>query len=479
METNEKLKKIKKKMIIESILNSLLNGFIFGILVTILLTLILYLIGFKNILVSIIIMLVLSLALSSYFYFSRFRPTLKKVARRIDQLGLQERVITSIEYEEDEGLLARLLKEDTNEKLDTFKMELVKLKINKKVMIAVISSIVVFIGILFIPARSFSNILTPGDSVSEDLPSESESEEKNEDEIIDDLLDEIRDIIDKSEIDEELKDQLNEKVDQLEEDLKDENLSLEEKIDMIEKTKEEIEDIIENALAKYDLGTALSRQDETKTLGIAIKKKDLDGVDTSLDQLKNLLATLDDEAFADKINQYQQALQTALDIATNEKNEALIAAVEKFKESLKDANRENIDEIIETAKQEIKEALIEYPEDGQKDKEDLESTEEEISDAMQDALDQLKDKLDQDSQDEKDEDSDSEDGDENGDSDDESNPPPYTPDDPLQSEPIIDGNTPYLEVYDEYYDQIMEMLSSGDIPDEMREIVEKYLAMLK
>ena len=59
---------------------------------------------------------------------------------------------------------------------------------------------------------------------------------------------------------------------------------------------------------------------------------------------------------------------------------------------------------------------------------------------------------------------------------------PSVPDNPLDSEPIIDGKTPYLEEYDKYADIIKELLSSyegQEIPEDVRKIIEDYLELLQ
>ena len=49
----------------------------------------------------------------------------------------------------------------------------------------------------------------------------------------------------------------------------------------------------------------------------------------------------------------------------------------------------------------------------------------------------------------------------------------------LDSETVIDGQTPYLDVFEEYYDEIVEYLENNEVPDDLREVIEKYLEMIK
>jgi hypothetical protein len=50
-------------------------------------------------------------------YLIFFRPTIKSNARRIDRLGLEERMITMVELEGDESILSRLQREDAQKRL--------------------------------------------------------------------------------------------------------------------------------------------------------------------------------------------------------------------------------------------------------------------------------------------------------------------------------------------------------------------------
>ena len=51
-------------------------------------------------------------AATAILYFTKFRPTVKSNSRRIDSLGLEERAITMIEYQNDDSVMARLQRQD-------------------------------------------------------------------------------------------------------------------------------------------------------------------------------------------------------------------------------------------------------------------------------------------------------------------------------------------------------------------------------
>ena len=67
------------------------------------------------------------------FYYAKFKPTAVSNARRIDGLGLEERLVTMVEYEADESDIARIQREDAKEKLSAFSPANIKLKLSKAI----------------------------------------------------------------------------------------------------------------------------------------------------------------------------------------------------------------------------------------------------------------------------------------------------------------------------------------------------------
>lgn len=61
-------------------------------------------------------------------YYTRYRITLKEVASRIDELGLQERVITALELEGDNSYIAQRQREDTLKSLQSVDAKAVKIR---------------------------------------------------------------------------------------------------------------------------------------------------------------------------------------------------------------------------------------------------------------------------------------------------------------------------------------------------------------
>ena len=69
--------------------------------------------------------------------------------------------------------------------------------------------------------------------------------------------------------------------------------------------------------------------------------------------------------------------------------------------------------------------------------------------------------------------SDSSDSDPNKDPQDGSNTPPLD-----SSGNIIDGATDYRDIYEQYYEEIMQILNSGELTEEMKEFLKTYFDSL-
>lgn len=73
-------------------------------------------------------------ALPLFFVF-KFKPTAMSNARRIDRLGLDERLITMVEFENDDSYIAKAQREDAVARLNEFDPARIKLKIPAKILI--------------------------------------------------------------------------------------------------------------------------------------------------------------------------------------------------------------------------------------------------------------------------------------------------------------------------------------------------------
>ena len=126
--------------------------------------------------------LVLSLAVAAgvtvismlVFYLARFRPNAVKNARRLDRLGLEERLVTMVEFEKDDSVMARLQREDAKAQLEKIKPSSVKLRITRKLAIPLLIVMVLYALMLTVTILSASGVIPGGDELIEDAVEEAQ-----------------------------------------------------------------------------------------------------------------------------------------------------------------------------------------------------------------------------------------------------------------------------------------------------------------
>lgn len=495
------LKKYKKKLKLEAILKSAIYGISASFITIMILNIILYFCEKRNLLITILVGLIIGIVTATILYVKKFAVSIKDIARRIDEQGLEERVITMVEYENDSSQMITLQKEDTKRELEKITAKAIPLKIAKWSLIVMISCLILSVPTCFLKPASAASTkppvvdpIGPDDPVEPDKPIEEEVED-----IIKKLLDELHKIIDNAAVNKNVKDLLNQIVDKLEEDLKQENLTIDEKVEMIKETKEEILRIIkENTIFRMTIAGVLKLYPITKSLGDAIQQRKIENVDPALEAIRETVNnSVNKEA---EITKLIGILNEALEKATDEDNMGLIDAIKTFVTDLggelaeptpstpdeggedgpkKELRRfaqdekpepaKNFDEAIDNAKENIKNALM--------SDEQMEEIGKDIATEIQDALDSIS-KAQQDEEN-KDEQEQPSTGGNDGEESDEDTPPSKVDDqDPLQSEKVIDGKTPYLEVLEEYKQQIIDYLNNNDLDDETRKMIETYLEMI-
>lgn len=537
MKKDDILKKYQSRVFKESVIKSLIYGLIFGLAVMAIVSLIFFIIGTKQLLVAILFGLVAVIGGAIYVYRTKFQTTVNAVAKRIDELGLHERVITMIDYAENDSLICEKQREDTKEKLEKVESSQIKFRI-PKVSIALLGVIAILAGSsLFLPNRTNSAMANSSSSSSTsssnpivNSSSSSINIDDQIDEIIQKLIEEIRRIIDNADISDDAKMRLHGVVDVTVARLDDAKTPYE-KIEILNDLKADIRHQIE--LMK-SVGKSLEENDITKELGQAIQSANglQDGEEIAAIINPCIDKMIEDLAASDNPDKYIEDLiygiETALALATEEENTELLTALSNFAKRLKgeeitepevNARRylkvveladNDASSSIEDARQEIIDALTpqpeppeeehpsdsdnpenpenpeEHPEDQpseEQPEQGADETQDQIDDAIDDAIQDIEDAMQQ--QPGQEEPEEPEPGDQPGNGEVEEPGEEQPTDQPvfdtgnLDSETVIDGQTPYLDVFEEYYEEILEYLENNEVPDDLREVIEKYLEMIK
>lgn len=481
-----------RKLTFEAIIKSLIFGLAAGFLASIFVSIISFAVNVNILWVSLLVWGLSAAGFTLLFYFKVFRTTLDKTAARVDGMGLDERVITMIEFAGSDNVIAQKQRADTADVLKSVTPQ--KMKFGKTKLFITFACIMGAIACAAVLMMSFSTYRAVK---AEQTPTvERPAEMTREDKIIQEMLDSLRKTIAEAKIKETLRDTLNKMVDDLEASLRPED-STAVKIAKISETSQKIHKILQDELAKTTIPQQLQTHDTTKKLGAALESGNFTRVEAAFTEMYNSIAVL---AAGKKWVLMQQ---TAYDILesiedADEKDEALIGPLEKLAQAFLDAIEklppppegggeedkvsdeldQAADEAIKDAMDAIKDAMDQAQE--KDDKEEIENVDKDIQDSMQDAMDSLgkpdssqDDKDDEENDDKKDEGEDDKKDDENT-----TGPAHPSEDGEIIYDSVIDGKTPYDTVYDEYYQAAMELLASGNLTDEQIQMIENYLKLL-
>ena len=481
----ELLKDYRRKLMAEAFFKSLIIGLISGFILSIPVSVISFITVYNTLWIALLIFGAATVGFTLLSYFKYYRTNLRETAIRVDGAGLEERVITMIECAGRDDAIAGRQREDAKRALKTVDTKKVKIPFPKTPFIVLAAAAVVGICLM---VTSTVHVNRVADAQKEANSNSSVTQpEDDEDRIIREMLEALRQTIDDAPVRDELKDILHKMVDDLEASLKPED-STEVKIAKISETAQKIHKIIQDELSKTTIAQELQKHETTRQLGKAIESEDIEKIEKAFKDMYDSIAPLAYEKKYDRLYQTAQDILQSLEDADIKPDDALAKALEDLAEAFLKAieipppeegeeDRVN-DEINEAVQDAIKDAL-DAIKDAMQQQQDEEDLDEALEDIFKDAMEQLGQESDSDSNgeeenpDEDDENKDEED--ENGDQ--SSTPSPGDGD--MLFWTVIDGETPYPEVYDEYYEWAMEMLTNGNLTDSERRMIENYLNMLK
>lgn len=135
--TNDVFKKYIVRLQKEGWFRAAICGLIAGFSAMLITAAICWYVGFKGFWVSIVILIGLSAAVTPLFYYFIFRPTQEKLARRLDALGLDERIITMHELEGQTSFIAMKQREDAVKALGGINAKYLSFVLSVPVIVAV------------------------------------------------------------------------------------------------------------------------------------------------------------------------------------------------------------------------------------------------------------------------------------------------------------------------------------------------------
>lgn len=165
MNTKTLFQKYRGRLACEGILKSALLSVIGALALMFFSSLVFWFFGFKNFWIPIVLSTVTFIIACPLIYLKKFKPTTKAIAKRIDELGLEERLITMAELENDVSYIAMKQREDALAALKTVDSSLIKIIVTIPIWVALGVAALFGIGMTTVSALAERDIIKSGISI--------------------------------------------------------------------------------------------------------------------------------------------------------------------------------------------------------------------------------------------------------------------------------------------------------------------------
>ena len=161
---SELFKQYYKRLAKEGWLKALVCGAIAGFFAMLIAALTFWFVAVKLFWLSFVVLAVVTLGSMPIFYYVFFKPTSKDIARRVDKLGLEERLITMQQLMGDDSFIAMKQREDAQKAITTVNAKMLKLVVSLPLIITMAISGTFGLGMTTVSALSAFGLLRDGKS---------------------------------------------------------------------------------------------------------------------------------------------------------------------------------------------------------------------------------------------------------------------------------------------------------------------------
>jgi uncharacterized protein YeeX (DUF496 family) len=454
-----------KKLHKEAILKSWMISSMIGFSLMIVLSIIFYLMSFNGLLISVISFLV-TIIISSYVLKTYvFNVSIKTIAHKLDDLGLEERVLTMIEFSEIESLIVQKQRITAQEKLANITPKHIGFKHFMRM--SLILSLIFGLAVISV---TFSTVAALNKEDNTVIP---EEELTIEEALIARLIEELRRLVETADVRQTLKNELNFLIDALEDRIKlDDTLIL--KVARIEETRRII---LERIALEKEIRTTivdeLILKETTNVLGSALKTEDELTITNTINLLIENFLTLTISEMQAFVEAFELDIETSIEDA-DIKNSSLEQDLRDLVKLLKSLIPETEGDEPKDVSDEV-DALVESILESLEVLTPEEALEEEVDETIQETIDALL------GNQEPEEPEEPEEEEEEG----EDEPwDPLDQDDsetgegtPVTNPTVIDGLTPYDRVlYEAMLESLRALFESNQITDEeLINIINNYM----
>lgn len=146
----------------EGWLNAAICGMTFALMALFVSAMAFWVFAIKQLWLLFVIFGVIAVGVTLLSYFVKYRPSTKDIARRVDALGLEERLLTMTQLQNDESYIAMKQREDALNALKTITAKNVKIAVSTAMLVIMSITLVFSMGATTVYALSNSGVLPSG-----------------------------------------------------------------------------------------------------------------------------------------------------------------------------------------------------------------------------------------------------------------------------------------------------------------------------
>lgn len=161
------LKNYRKRIVAEGWLKSIICGLTVGFCTNIVCATVFLFFGIKLFWICILVFAAVTAIATPLFYFCRFKNSRRQVAYRVDMLGLEERILTMTQFENDDSYMARRQREDAMDALKTVNEKLLKFAVSIPMIIICVVCCVLSVGATTASALSTQGLVNKIDKTDD------------------------------------------------------------------------------------------------------------------------------------------------------------------------------------------------------------------------------------------------------------------------------------------------------------------------
>ncbi len=157
------LKKYRKRIIKEGVLKSLFIGLMLGCVGLAITAFLSWFFGYKpGLFIALAVCAAITGIVTPLVYFFKYRPSVKTIAKRIDALGLEERMLTMTELEGDDSYIAKTQREDTMRVLGAVNHMLLKIAVSAAIIVPLVICCLLGAGMTTVSSLYYADVIPSG-----------------------------------------------------------------------------------------------------------------------------------------------------------------------------------------------------------------------------------------------------------------------------------------------------------------------------